>query len=100
MAVTIYEAKTCETVKKARNCLDGHGAAHCFVDYRAEGSIQSCSTAGASGRREVSATFKISASRVKHSIYEQSNASKGVGCGGVASAEISFCIMPPQPIPT
>ena len=37
MTVTIYGIKTCDTVKKARTWLDGHGVAHRFVDYRAEG---------------------------------------------------------------
>ena len=37
MTVIIYGIKTCDTVKKARTWLDGHGVAHRFVDYRAEG---------------------------------------------------------------
>ena len=37
MTVTIYGIKTCDTVKKARNWLEGRGVEHCFVDYRAEG---------------------------------------------------------------
>ena len=34
---TIYGIKTCDTMKKARDWLDGHGVAHAFHDYRAEG---------------------------------------------------------------
>ena len=37
MTVTIYGIKTCDTVKKARNWLEGRGVEHRFVDYRAEG---------------------------------------------------------------
>lgn len=35
--ITIYGIKTCDTMKKARDWLDGHGVAHAFHDYRAEG---------------------------------------------------------------
>ena len=37
MTVTIYGIKTCDTVKKARNWLEGRGVEHRFADYRAEG---------------------------------------------------------------
>ena len=37
MTVIIYGIKTCDTVKKARNWLEGRGVEHRFVDYRAEG---------------------------------------------------------------
>lgn len=37
MTVTIYGIKTCDTVRKARNWLEGRGLAPRFVDYRAEG---------------------------------------------------------------
>ena len=37
MTVTIYGIKTCDTVRKARNWLEGRGVEHRFVDYRAEG---------------------------------------------------------------
>ena len=37
MSVTIYGIKNCDTMKKARAWLDGHGVAYRFHDYRAEG---------------------------------------------------------------
>ena len=36
-AVTIYGIKNCDTMKKARAWLDGHGVAYAFHDYKAEG---------------------------------------------------------------
>jgi len=36
-AVTIYGIKNCDTMKKARAWLDGHGVAHEFHDYKAAG---------------------------------------------------------------
>src|SRR6185312_9859979 len=36
-AITIYGIKNCDTMKKARAWLDGHGVAYAFHDYRAEG---------------------------------------------------------------
>jgi len=35
--VTIYGIKNCDTMKKARAWLDGHGVAHDFHDYKAAG---------------------------------------------------------------
>jgi arsenate reductase len=35
--VTIYGIKNCETMKKARAWLDGHGVAYAFHDYKAQG---------------------------------------------------------------
>ena len=35
--VTIYGIKNCDTMKKARAWLDGHGVAYVFHDYKAEG---------------------------------------------------------------
>jgi arsenate reductase (glutaredoxin) len=35
--VTIYGIKNCDTMKKARAWLDGHGVAHTFHDYKAAG---------------------------------------------------------------
>ena len=35
--VTIYGIRNCDTMKKARAWLDGHGVAYRFHDYRAEG---------------------------------------------------------------
>lgn len=37
MAITLYGIKNCDTMKKARNWLDGHGVAHTFHDYKASG---------------------------------------------------------------
>ncbi len=37
MTVTIYGIKACDTMKKARAWLDGHGVAYRFHDYKAEG---------------------------------------------------------------
>ena len=37
MMVTIYGIKNCDTMKKARSWLDGHGVAHAFHDYKASG---------------------------------------------------------------
>jgi len=37
MTVTIYGIKNCDTMKKARAWLDGHGVAYVFHDYKAEG---------------------------------------------------------------
>jgi arsenate reductase len=35
--VTIYGIKNCDTMKKARAWLDGHGVAYAFHDYKARG---------------------------------------------------------------
>jgi arsenate reductase len=35
--VTIYGIKNCDTMKKARDWLDGHGVAYAFHDYKASG---------------------------------------------------------------
>ncbi|GGC72703.1 ArsC family reductase [Chelatococcus reniformis] len=36
-AVTIYGIKNCDTMKKARAWLDGHGIGYAFHDYKASG---------------------------------------------------------------
>lgn len=36
-AVTIYGIKNCDTMKKARAWLDGHGIAYAFHDYKSAG---------------------------------------------------------------
>jgi arsenate reductase len=35
--ITIYGIKNCDTMKKARTWLDGHGVAYAFHDYRVDG---------------------------------------------------------------
>ena len=35
--ITIYGIKNCDTMKKARAWLDGHGVAYSFHDYKTEG---------------------------------------------------------------
>ena len=37
MTVTVYGIKACDTMKKARAWLDGHGTAHAFHDYKTAG---------------------------------------------------------------
>ncbi len=37
MAITIYGIKNCDTMKKARAWLDGHGVAYVFHDYKTQG---------------------------------------------------------------
>jgi arsenate reductase (glutaredoxin) len=37
VAVTIYGIKNCDTMKKARAWLDGHGVAYDFHDYKTQG---------------------------------------------------------------
>jgi Spx/MgsR family transcriptional regulator len=37
MTITIYGIKNCDTMKKARNWLDGKGIAYTFHDYKAAG---------------------------------------------------------------
>ena len=37
MPLTIYGIKNCDTMKKARAWLDGHGVAYGFHDYKAAG---------------------------------------------------------------
>jgi len=37
MSVTIHGIKACDTMKKARDWLDGHGVAYGFHDYKAVG---------------------------------------------------------------
>lgn len=37
MSVTIFGIKNCDTMKKARAWLDGHGVAYDFHDYKAAG---------------------------------------------------------------
>lgn len=34
MAIVVYGIPSCDTVRKARKWLDGHGMAHTFVDFR------------------------------------------------------------------
>jgi arsenate reductase len=36
-SITIYGIKNCDTMKKARAWLDGHGVAYGFHDYKSEG---------------------------------------------------------------
>lgn len=38
MTIAIYGIKNCDTVKKARSWLDGHGVAYEFHDYKTEGA--------------------------------------------------------------
>jgi len=35
--VTIYGIKACDTMKRARTWLEGHGVAYAFHDYKADG---------------------------------------------------------------
>lgn len=37
MTVTIYGIKNCDTIKKARNWLEGRGVAYIFHDYKTSG---------------------------------------------------------------
>ena len=37
MGITIYGIKNCDTMKKARAWLDGHGVNYDFHDYKSEG---------------------------------------------------------------
>ena len=37
-SITIYGIKNCDTMKKARAWLDGHGVAYDFHDYKTEGA--------------------------------------------------------------
>ncbi|MFG1302320.1 ArsC family reductase [Xanthobacter sp. V3C-3] len=37
MTATIYGIKACDTMKKARTWLEGHGVAYAFHDYKAAG---------------------------------------------------------------
>jgi arsenate reductase (glutaredoxin) len=37
MTITIFGIKNCDTMKKARTWLEGHGVAYVFHDYKAEG---------------------------------------------------------------
>ena len=37
MAITIYGIKNCDTMKKARAWLDGHGVDYAFHDYKTAG---------------------------------------------------------------
>ena len=37
MPITIYGIKNCDTMKKARAWLDGHGVPYSFHDYKSEG---------------------------------------------------------------
>jgi len=37
LTITIYGIKNCDTMKKARAWLDGHGVAYDFHDYKSEG---------------------------------------------------------------
>lgn len=37
MTITIYGIKACDTMKKARTWLDGHGVAYSFHDYKSVG---------------------------------------------------------------
>lgn len=37
MPITLYGIKNCDTMKKARAWLDGHGIAYAFHDYKTDG---------------------------------------------------------------
>lgn len=37
MTVTVYGIRNCDTIKKARAWLDGHGVAYAFHDYKVAG---------------------------------------------------------------
>jgi arsenate reductase len=37
MTITIYGIKNCDTMKKARSWLDGHGVPYAFHDYKSAG---------------------------------------------------------------
>jgi arsenate reductase len=37
MPITIYGIRNCDTMKKARAWLDGHGVAYAFHDYKTDG---------------------------------------------------------------
>lgn len=37
MSITIYGIRNCDTMKKARTWLEGHGIEHRFHDYKIEG---------------------------------------------------------------
>jgi arsenate reductase len=37
VAITIYGIRNCDTMKKARGWLDGHGVEYAFHDYKAAG---------------------------------------------------------------
>jgi len=37
VTVTIYGIKACDTMKKARDWLEGHGVAYVFHDYKTQG---------------------------------------------------------------
>src|ERR1700746_3164892 len=37
MSITIYGIKNCDTMKNARDWLDGHGVKYDFHDYKSEG---------------------------------------------------------------
>lgn len=37
MTITLYGIKNCDTMKKARAWLDGHGVAYAFHDYKTAG---------------------------------------------------------------
>lgn len=37
MTITLHGIKACDTMKKARDWLDGHGVAYAFHDYKAVG---------------------------------------------------------------
>lgn len=45
MVVKIYGIKNCDTMKKARSWLDGHGVAYVFHDYKSEGIDRATLTA-------------------------------------------------------
>lgn len=38
MSITLYGIPNCDTVKKARSWLDGHGLAYAFHDYKKSGA--------------------------------------------------------------
>ena len=40
MTITIYGIKNCDTMKRARAWLDGHGVAYSFHDYKTAGIAQ------------------------------------------------------------
>ncbi|MCO5093077.1 ArsC family reductase [Bosea sp. (in: a-proteobacteria)] len=42
MAITIYGIRNCDTMKKARAWLDGHGVAFAFHDYKVGGIDRAC----------------------------------------------------------
>ncbi|KQZ94345.1 ArsC family transcriptional regulator [Mesorhizobium sp. Root157] len=77
MTITMYGIPNCDTIKKARVWLEGHGIDYAFHDYRAQG-LEAERLEGWIGKvgwevllNKASTTFRALADEEKHGLTQQ-----------------------------